>query len=523
VAHRALEKVRQLHSATLASLAITPSKTAAFRALPPHYEPWLRQTLPAYFQNSQGQPIPFADRHHELWQWVWALRAGQLAPSMVAIWPRGGGKSVTAEVAAATTGNFGLRRYGLYISATQRQADDHVANVAGMFAVLGINRALNQYGVSKGWRINRLRTADGFTLDAIGMDAAMRGARLDAERPDLIILDDLDDQDDTSTTIEKKINTLTRKILPSGSNSLVVLGVQNLPNRDGIFARLADGRAEFLLDRVVSGPFPALQGQTDAEWWERSMSQDGRPLLRITQGIPSWAGQNRADCEALLNKIGVTAFLVECQHQATLTDGAIFKRQWFRVAEDYPRQARSVRYWDLAATEHKAGRDPDWTAGAKVAEWQGQYALVDMRRTRGTPRAIESLIAQTAALDGKAVEIYIEQEPGSSGVAVIDHYQRVALRGYAVHGVRSTGPKATRARPAASAAEAGNFVIMHAAWNEDFLLECDGLTGHDDQIDAISGAFTALGDGGPAESASIDAVPEDYYAATRGGRYGLAR
>ena len=127
-----------------------------------------------------------------------------------------------------------------------------MANVAGMFATLRIDRALNQYGVSKGWRINRLRTADGFTLDAIGMDAAIRGARLDDMRPDLIILDDLDDQDDSPATIEKKIATLTRKILPSGSTSLVVLGVQNLPNQDGIFARLADGRTvAFLNEKLV--------------------------------------------------------------------------------------------------------------------------------------------------------------------------------------------------------------------------------------------------------------------------------
>lgn len=366
------------------------SKTAAFRVLPVQYEPWLRQTFPAYFQNAQGQTVPFAERHHDLWRWVWALRAGQLAPSIIAVWPRGGGKSVTAELAATCMGYFGLRRYGLYISSTQRQADDHVQNTSGMFATLGVERALNQYGVSKGWRINRLRTEDGFTLDAIGMDAAIRGARLDEDRPDVIILDDLDDQDDTPGTIEKKIKTLTRKILPTGASSLVVMGVQNLPNKDGIFAQLVDGKAEFLLDRLVSGPYPALLGVGHAGWWEQAQRADGSTRLRIIAGEPSWAGQDLAACEALLTMMGIRAFLVECQHVRQLSiPGALLTDEVFtrtRVAATAtPELVRVGIALDPAATSADTSDEMGMVAGGVGTDGHG-YALEDASSC-GTPAA----------------------------------------------------------------------------------------------------------------------------------------
>src|SRR5262249_33134883 len=72
------------------------------------------------------------------------------------------------------------RRYGLYVSMTQQQADDHVQNVASMlesdavaaaYPDLG-NRMIGKFGNPRGWRRNRLRTERGFTIDAIGLDTA---------------------------------------------------------------------------------------------------------------------------------------------------------------------------------------------------------------------------------------------------------------------------------------------------------------------------------------------------------------
>ena len=175
-------------------------------------------------------------------------------------------------------------------------------------------------------------------------------------------------------------------------------------------------------------------------------------------------------------------------------EGAIFRREWFEIVEDFPHDARCVRFWDLAATEAKAGRDPDFTAGVKMCEKDGIFYVVDVVRTRATPGAVEALIVQTAALDGRECAIRMEQEPGSSGVALIDHYARGPLLGFDFKGVKSTGSKVMRAAPLASAAEAGNVRLVRGPWNAEFLDEIAVFPQgqHDDIVDATAGAFDEL-------------------------------
>jgi predicted phage terminase large subunit-like protein len=175
--------------------------------------------------------------------------------------------------------------------------------------------------------------------------------------------------------------------------------------------------------------------------------------------------------------------------------GTKFQRHWFPIVDQAPAAGRTVRFWDLAATEKSANNgDPDWTCGALVSTHEGRYYIRDMRRDRATPAGVESLIKQTAELDGKSIPIWMEQEPGSSGVKVIDDYARRVLAGWTFRGVRSTGPKELRANPVSSAAEAGNVLLVRGAWNTAFLDEAEAFPGgqHDDQIDAVSGAVAQL-------------------------------
>lgn len=174
--------------------------------------------------------------------------------------------------------------------------------------------------------------------------------------------------------------------------------------------------------------------------------------------------------------------------------GSKFRREWFEIVESVPADARRVRYWDLAATEPKPGKDPDWTCGVKMAEKDGIFYIEDVKRVRQTPRFVEALIKQTAELDGRAVEIWMEQEPGSSGVNTIDYYRRQVLVGFAFRGNKTTGSKEIRANPFSAAAEAGNVKLVRGPWISEFLDELEAFPGasHDDQVDAASGAYEKL-------------------------------
>src|SRR5690348_16823592 len=88
-------------------------------------EEWLREMFPSFVRD-------FAPHHNELWEWVWRIRKDESIEAYIAIWPRGGAKSTSAELACVALGAKKARRYGLYISMTQAQADDHVQNIASM-------------------------------------------------------------------------------------------------------------------------------------------------------------------------------------------------------------------------------------------------------------------------------------------------------------------------------------------------------------------------------------------------------
>jgi predicted phage terminase large subunit-like protein len=175
--------------------------------------------------------------------------------------------------------------------------------------------------------------------------------------------------------------------------------------------------------------------------------------------------------------------------------GNKFKRHWFGIVDAPPAQMeRVVRYWDLAATEPKKGKDPDWTVGCKIGRKNGMYYILDVQRDRLTPAKVDDLIKQTAALDGRATEIFVEQEPGASGVRAISGFRQL-LAGYQFHGNKTTGSKEIRANIASSQTEGGNVKLVRAYWNEPFLNELSAfpMEGvHDDQVDGFSGAMDQL-------------------------------
>src|SRR3954447_7767850 len=96
------------------------------------YAWWLWRMFPQYFTNEAGTVIPLADHHHEAWQWFWDMPNDGRPQPLVYLLPRGGGKSTTVELGCVSLGCRSKRKYVLYVSGTQEQADDHVLSMAGM-------------------------------------------------------------------------------------------------------------------------------------------------------------------------------------------------------------------------------------------------------------------------------------------------------------------------------------------------------------------------------------------------------
>ena len=175
--------------------------------------------------------------------------------------------------------------------------------------------------------------------------------------------------------------------------------------------------------------------------------------------------------------------------------GGLFKRTWFEIVNNTPPIIRQVRFWDLAATVPKPGTDPDYTVGLLLGLDNDNICYVlDVKRVRSSPLDVEKLILQTATVDGRGTVIRMEQEGGSSGKIVIDDYSR-KLIGYDFKGEPAKKSKEERAKPVSAAAENGNILILNKTWTSALLDELESFKTegiHDDQVDALSGAFNEL-------------------------------
>lgn len=212
----------------------------------------------------------------------------------------------------------------IYISETQEQADKHVTAVATLLEKYGADRALNKYGTPRGWRRDRVSTANGFTLDALGLDTAARGTKIDENRPGLMVFDDIDGKHDSPAATKKKSETITHSILPAGADNCAVLFVQNIIHKDSLAARLADGRADWLFDRIVSGPFKAIDNMVTTQQYDEELK---RLRSIIVSGDATWEGQTVQDCQNQIDTFGLRAFMEESQHEVSEREGALWTRE----------------------------------------------------------------------------------------------------------------------------------------------------------------------------------------------------
>jgi hypothetical protein len=480
----------KLQAAAELELRRRRGRTAA-PAVPTDWRAWLAEKFPTY------PSAPFAERHVRLWEWLAGLTPGARVRPRIEIWPRGGAKSSTAELGACYVGCTGSRRFVLYVCKTQAQADKHLQSIAALLETAGIERAVNKYQQSRGWTQQIIRAANGFNVVSLGLDAAARGIKLDQYRPDLIILDDIDDKHDSLDLTQKKIETLTESVLPTGAPECVILFIQNMIHRDSIAARLADGRADFLLDKEPPVVEQAVAGLT----FERIIAADGTARYSVTGGRATWAGQDLATAEYQLNTWGRLAFLREAQHQVKDVENGLWNRlrdiEPFRVTQ-YPKLRRIVVGIDPSATT--AGDEEGIVVFGEGIDGHG-YLLADPS-LQGSPRvwalaavaayhswAADRMVAESNN-GGEMVEVTISTIPGAPPVTLIH-----ASRG-----------KLTRAEPVQALYEQGK--VHHVGvfpQLEDEL--CSYVPGDDspNRMDALVWAATeVLLTGGPGFSMSYD-------------------
>lgn len=211
-----------------------------------------------------------------------------------------------------------------------------------------------------------------------------------------------------------------------------------------------------------------------------------------------------------LKMMGDYAYSAQYQQRPGARKGNFFKVEefdiWPEIYED--EVVRRWRAWDKAATEGGGA----YTVGVRMgilAFFKDEKAKKEKKKTRlffvddvvrgqWGPGKRERIIKQTAQLDKasfKNVRISVEQEPAAGGKESAESTKR-NLAGFTVYldNVSTEGSKEQRADPYAAAVETGQFVLLEAPWNYEFIEEHRYFpqSTYKDQVDAAAQAYARL-------------------------------
>lgn len=132
--------------------------------------------------------------------------------------PRGIGKTTLFNGSIIHMAVYETRRFVLLIGETATHASQQLQNIRREFEENPVLKTI--YGNLKGsgsWNNDQIELANGFTLAATGRGGQVRGRNVNGHRPDLIALDDVEDEESVSTAEQraKTLSWFTQAVMPA--------------------------------------------------------------------------------------------------------------------------------------------------------------------------------------------------------------------------------------------------------------------------------------------------------------------
>lgn len=186
------------------------------------------------------------------------------------------------------------------------------------------------------------------------------------------------------------------------------------------------------------------------------------------------------------------ARLLDGNWKVRFSAGKYFQREWFKVADEIPRDLTLCRFWDIAATDASVSKQACYTAGVLMGSDGENTYVLDVIAEQFSPDRVIHLMKSTAEQDGHDVAVRWEKQPAAAG-KFLDNQLLELLDGYDATWQTVKGQKTQRAIPFATDAANGKVYIKFAEWNDRYLnwlvaFPDDGA----DVTDASSGAYKAL-------------------------------
>lgn len=238
--------------------------------------------------------------------------------------------------------------------------------------------------------------------------------------------------------------------------------------------------------------FPAIAGGHRAHY---DIREEGEALWRAKYDEKKLGRIERA--------IGGYDWSALYQQSPLPAGGGLFDATKIQIVDTVPECVQTVRFYDLAVTEKKTS---DYTVGVKMGlTADNTPVILHVWRDRRELPAVHEAIVQNAAIDGRQTHIRLEAE--KAGIVQLQFLLRdKRMNGYVLDAKPPQGDKYTRAAPVAARVNAGVVQMVRGAWNSAFLDELSvfNMGAHDDQVDALSGAWDMLASGDLRKAQVVD-------------------
>lgn len=300
-------------------------KSGAAVLIEPDWRVWLPTVAPKKYS------VGFEWFHADFWNWYWPIlrlrMRGLPVPDAMPLdcflpWGRGLAKSSSMEGLALAEGAMIGESFGVYLSSTRDKAQEHLQAIRDLIESSAIARyyprlahpRLGKFGNQRGWKADAIYTDGGFAVVSCSLEQGIRGLKDGNRRPSFILLDDIDERDDSPATKREKFEAITQDALPMlAPFGLAVLG-QNLIYEGSIADDTLKGKLDWfhgchicgVRDGVAWKPINTYQDDLKIE------KVNGKPV--IVAGTPNWKWLDQKASQQQLSRYGERAFMRENQN-----------------------------------------------------------------------------------------------------------------------------------------------------------------------------------------------------------------
>ncbi len=385
--------------------------------------------------------------------------------------PRGHAKSTIVNFTYALWATVQQKvRFGLIISDTVTQS---VEFVNALRDEIDSNIRLKWlYGDLTGelWRDGDIKTASGVRWTAKGAGMKIRGIRDGSARPDLIIFDDLENDEQVATAYQrKKLKDWFRKAaMPALSRKGRIIMIGTILHYDSLLQNILDGKEGFRSWRTMlfSAIMKDAKGEEFALWPEHMDLSELRDL-RDNPNHPKY--------------VGSIVFAQEYQNKPLSEDDLIIKPEQIKWIDEIPASS-VIRKTVMAVDPAVSQRDTADPTGKVVASLD-QNKNVFIRYVGNERRSVSENGEDVKRLYARFEPQFIGIEDGALGLVFKD-----LLAGLPLRGLKAGSDKISRLVAVSRFFESGQVYFLNSANKiqdlHDQLMEFPNGA-HDDMVDAM--------------------------------------